>query len=240
MTRTKILRHIFRFHGIWESFKLAGKGVLYLFLFHRNMRLIFMLGIAVFLLGLYLKLKGIELIVLCITITLVFMAEIFNTAIEMLMNMLTIKYHIRIKLVKDIAAAVVLLASLNAVAVGYVLFFRKIFKPDYVFAQTAPTAAIERSQEILEQDKALREQIEKGQKTFITKIIVQGVTLLAEDQIREIITPLQDHWLTRGEIQAALDSLKDTYARNGYPGPAEVSYQVKGGSLTIKVQETKR
>jgi diacylglycerol kinase (ATP) len=92
------------------------------------MRLIFMLGITAFLLGVYLKLKGIELIVLCITITLVFMAEIFNTAIEMLMNMFTAKYHIRIKLVKDIAAAVVVLACLNAVAVGYVLFIRKIFK----------------------------------------------------------------------------------------------------------------
>ena len=90
------------------------------------MRIIFMLGILVFLLGLYLQLKGIELVALFITITVVFMAEIFNTAIEMLMNILTVKYHTRIKLVKDIAAAVVLLASLNAVAVGYILFVRKL------------------------------------------------------------------------------------------------------------------
>jgi len=33
-----------------------------------------------------------------------------------------------VKLVKDIAAAVVLLTSLNALAVGYVLFVRRIFK----------------------------------------------------------------------------------------------------------------
>jgi diacylglycerol kinase len=56
------------------------------------------------------------------------MAEIFNTAIEMLMNMLTAKYHIRIRLIKDIAAAVVVLACLNAIAVGYVLFIRKFLK----------------------------------------------------------------------------------------------------------------
>jgi len=128
MVRTKVFRHIFRFRGFVESLKLALKGILYLFLFHRNMRIIFMLGILTFLLGLYLKLKGIELVALCITITLVFMAEIFNTAIEMSMNMLTAKYHIRIKLVKDIAAAVVLLASLNAIVVGYILFVRKLFK----------------------------------------------------------------------------------------------------------------
>ena len=127
MAAKKVFRHIFKFHGLPESFTFAFKGIFYLFLYHRNMRIIFLLGIAAFLLGLGFRLSGIELVALCITITLVFMAEIFNTAIEMLMDMLRVKYHIRIKLVKDIAAAVVFLASLNAVAVGYILFIRKIF-----------------------------------------------------------------------------------------------------------------
>ena len=128
MRRRRIIRHIFKFHGLVESFKFASKGMLYLFLFHRNMRIIFMLGVASFLLGVYFQLKGIELVALCITITLVFMAEIFNTAIEMLMDILSVKYHVRIKLVKDIAAAVVLLASLNSIAIGYILFARRLFK----------------------------------------------------------------------------------------------------------------
>jgi len=87
-----------------------------------------MLGVAALLLGLYFHLKGIELVALCITVTLVFMAEIFNTAIEMMMDMVKVKYHTLIKLIKDIAAAVVLLASLNALAVGYILFVRKFFR----------------------------------------------------------------------------------------------------------------
>ena len=128
MARRKILRHIFRFHGLPESVKIAMQGIFYLFLFHRNMRIIFILGALTFLAGIYFQLKGIELVALCVTITLVFMAEIFNTAIEMMMNMLSARYRLRIKLVKDIAAAVVLLASLNAVAVGYALFFRRMFK----------------------------------------------------------------------------------------------------------------
>ncbi len=89
------------------------------------MRIIFMLGILAFLLGLKLSLNAGKMIVLCITVTLVFMAEIFNTAIEMLMDMLTAKYHIRIKLVKDIAAVVVLLTSINALVIGYFLFIKK-------------------------------------------------------------------------------------------------------------------
>jgi diacylglycerol kinase (ATP) len=127
MMRKKVFRHVFKFHGLGESFKFATKGIIYLFLYHRNMRIIFMLGILAFLAGIYFRLKGIELVALCVTITLVFMAEIFNTAIEMLMNMFTAKYHIRIKLVKDIAAAVVLLTALSALAVGYILFAKKIF-----------------------------------------------------------------------------------------------------------------
>ena len=128
MVRTKVFRHIFRFHGFRESFKFAAKGIIYLFLYHRNMRIVFMFGIAAFLLGVYFKLRGIELIALCVTITLVFMAEILNTAVEMLMDIITIKYQTRIKLVKDIAAAVVLITCLNAVAVGWALFGKRIFQ----------------------------------------------------------------------------------------------------------------
>jgi len=128
MARFKTFRHIFKFRGFRDSLKLAIKGIVYLFLYHRNMRIIFLLGLGAFFLGLYFKLQGIELVALCITITLVFMAEIFNTAIELMIDMFTDKYHTLIKLVKDIAAAVVLLASLNAVAVGFMLFAKRLFK----------------------------------------------------------------------------------------------------------------
>jgi diacylglycerol kinase (ATP) len=127
MAKGKVIRDIFRFRGFNASLKLALKGIAYLFLFHRNMRIIFLLGIAAFIMGLLFKLKGIELVALCVTITLVFMAEIFNTAIEMMIDILTEQYHVKVKLLKDIAAAVVVLTCLNAVAVGYILFIRKLF-----------------------------------------------------------------------------------------------------------------
>jgi len=124
--RKRVLKHIFRFNGFLQSMRLAVNGIAYLFLYHRNMRIMFMLGVAAFLLGVYFQLSGLELIALCITITLVFMAEIFNTAIEMMIDMTTRKYHVLIKLVKDIAAAVSLIACLNAIAVGYALFSKRL------------------------------------------------------------------------------------------------------------------
>lgn len=128
MAKNGIIHNIFKLNGFRRSLGIAIKGILYLFLYHRNMRLIFMLGILVFLLGLHFKLKGIELAALCITITLVFMAEIFNSAIELMMDIFTEKYHTKVRLIKDIAAGVVVLVCLNAIAVGYILFVRKLFK----------------------------------------------------------------------------------------------------------------
>jgi diacylglycerol kinase len=124
--RLKILRHIFRFRGFVESLKFASIGIFYLFVYHRNMRIIFLTGIAAFLLGLYVRLSGIEMAILSATITLVFMAEIFNTTIELIIDMRLNRYHTLVKLVKDISAAVVLIASLNALAVGFFLFIHKI------------------------------------------------------------------------------------------------------------------
>ena len=128
MTPRKLLRHIFRFRGFQESLRLAINGIAYLFLYHRNMRIIFIVGIGTFFAGIFFRLSGIELIVLCITITLVFMAEIFNTAIELMMNTVSERYHTRIRVIKDIAAGVVVLACLNALAIGCVLFAPRIFK----------------------------------------------------------------------------------------------------------------
>ncbi len=127
-TGKKIIRDIFKLNGFWASFKVALRGIAYLFLYHRNMRIIFLFGIAAILLGFYLELKGIELIALSITITLVFMAEIFNTAIELMLDAITEKYHTKIRLIKDIAAGIVVIASINAVIIGYVLFVHRFLR----------------------------------------------------------------------------------------------------------------
>lgn len=125
--KKKILRHIFRFHGFAQSVRIAITGIGYLFVYHRNMRIIFLTGVAALTGGYCLGLNTTELAVLSITITLVFVAEIFNTAIEIILDISVKKYHTLIKLIKDIAAAVVLLTSINALVVGYILFFSRIF-----------------------------------------------------------------------------------------------------------------
>jgi len=128
MKNKKIFREVFKFRGFRKSFIYALQGLWYLFFYHRNMRIIFLFGIAAIILGFVMKLKGVELVALSITITFVFMAEMFNTAIELLVDLFTEKYHPLLKIILDISAAVVLIASINAIAVGYVLFARKLFR----------------------------------------------------------------------------------------------------------------
>ncbi|MDD5566373.1 MAG: diacylglycerol kinase family protein [Candidatus Omnitrophica bacterium] len=123
----KLLRNIFKLRPFKESFSYALQGLAYLIVYHRNMRVIFLCGVLAVITGVYFQLKGIELVALCITVTMVFIAEIFNTAIELLMDMVNTQYHAMIKVIKDISAAVVLIAALNALAVGYILFSKKVF-----------------------------------------------------------------------------------------------------------------
>ena len=77
-------------------------------------------------------LSRIEFIVLLVTISVVFIAEMFNTAIELIIDIFTDKYHTLIKIIKDISAGVVFIACLNALAVGYFLFFRRLI---FIFRQ---------------------------------------------------------------------------------------------------------
>lgn len=120
-------RNIFRVAGFKKGFSCAFKGLAYLFLYHRNMRIIFLCGLAAALLGVYLKLKNLEMALLFITITLVFMAEILNTAIELMMNIISEEYKTRIKIIKDISAGIVLIACANSLIIGYALFLRKLW-----------------------------------------------------------------------------------------------------------------
>lgn len=103
-------------------------------------------------------------------------------------------------------------------------------------AATPSASQIERTQEILEKGEALMNKIEKKEKKFIKKIIVQGVLSFSQDQIKEIILPFQKKWLTEVDIQQILDSFKELYKRQGKP-LARISYQIKGNQLFIKAEE---
>jgi diacylglycerol kinase (ATP) len=126
MPNLRIFRQTFKLTGFRESLKFALRGIVYLFIFQRNMRIIFLFGILALLLGFYFQLRGIELMILCLTVALVFVSEIVNTTVEFILDTFCEQYHPKIKIIKDISAAVVLIAVINSLAIGYIIFIRRI------------------------------------------------------------------------------------------------------------------
>lgn len=76
--------------------------------------------------SLFYDITKIELIILSLTIILVVFAELINTAIEVAIDATTNYYHPLAKIAKNISAGAVLLTALNAIFIGYLIFWDKI------------------------------------------------------------------------------------------------------------------
>ena len=109
-----------------SSFNAAIEGFVYVFKSQRNMRLHFLMGLFAMLLGILLNFTYIEVMVLCLTIAFVLFADMFNTAIEYTVNLVSQEYHPLARIVKDIGAGAVLLSAMTAVVIGYILFTSKV------------------------------------------------------------------------------------------------------------------
>lgn len=105
-----------------ESFNVAIEGFIYVVKTQRNMRIHFLLAVLLLLVGIYLNFSRVELMTLCITISLVLLCEMVNTALELLVDIVKTEFHPLAKIIKDVSAGCVLLAAINAAIVGYILF----------------------------------------------------------------------------------------------------------------------
>lgn len=114
---------------IIDSFNYAIDGLLHVLRTQRNMRLHFLFAVFVLLCGIYLNLSGNELLLLLVAITFVLCAEIFNTAVECTIDLISNTANPLARIVKDTSAGAVLLTAVNAVVVGYVVFYRYLDIP---------------------------------------------------------------------------------------------------------------
>ena len=108
--------------SILESFNFALEGLIHVLRTQRNMRIHFAIAIAVLIIGLATGVNRLELIALLLAIAFVLIAEMINSAIEHAIDVSTTSFDPLAKLAKDIAAGAVLIASVNAIAIGYLVF----------------------------------------------------------------------------------------------------------------------
>ena len=109
-----------------NSFKYALQGFASSFRTERNMKIHVVATILVIILGIYLKLNLIEWSIITIAIVIVISAELFNTAIETIVDMVSPQKNEKAKLAKDISAGAVLILAIGSAIVGFMIFLPKI------------------------------------------------------------------------------------------------------------------
>ncbi len=115
--------------GFSDSVNHAVDGIIYAFKTERNLKIHFIVTLAVLLVSLILPLTGTEIVMIFFTITLVIVAEMFNTSMEAMVDMQSLSHHPQARVAKDIAAGSVLIATINALVVAYLVIFPAFRKP---------------------------------------------------------------------------------------------------------------
>jgi len=109
---------------IGESFAHAFEGLSHVIWTQKQVKIQLLMVLLVFMLSYFMKIDSTKVLFVLSAVTLVLIAELFNTAIEVVVNMVTETYHPLAKIAKDVAAAGVLLASMYAMIVGAVIFLK--------------------------------------------------------------------------------------------------------------------
>jgi diacylglycerol kinase (ATP) len=106
-----------------KSANLAIEGIIYSVKTQRHMQYHLFVALAVLILSLVLDISRIQFILLCVAIVLVLITEMMNTAIEVVVDMISDTYHPLAKIAKDVAAGVVLIASIGALTLAYLILY---------------------------------------------------------------------------------------------------------------------
>jgi diacylglycerol kinase (ATP) len=115
--------------SVLESFNYALEGVIHALRTQRNLRIHFLVAAAVLVIAVAAGVSRLELIALLLSISFVLITEMINSAIEGAIDVATTSFDPMAKLAKDVAAGAVLIATVNAVAVGYIVFSDVIQRP---------------------------------------------------------------------------------------------------------------
>jgi diacylglycerol kinase len=106
-----------------SSFKHATRGLVFFLRTQRNIRLLFLIAVAVFAYAAKTGVSATEWALLVVAVVLVLAAEMLNSALEYTLDLLHPAQHPLVKAAKDIAAGAVLVTCLGAAAIGLLVFF---------------------------------------------------------------------------------------------------------------------
>lgn len=111
---------------IINSFKYAFQGIITSFQREKNMKIHIFIMLAVILAGIIFKISKIEWLICILLFALVIAGELFNTAIETVVDMITTEKNEKAKIAKDVAAGAVLVLAIASAMIGLILFIPKL------------------------------------------------------------------------------------------------------------------
>ncbi|MFH2085790.1 MAG: diacylglycerol kinase family protein [bacterium] len=108
------------------SFRNAFCGIWTAIITQNNIRVHFIIASLVIFSAAYLHLSMSEILMLILTIGLVMVAEMVNTAIEFFCDAITLEHNEYIKQAKDVSAGAVLISAIFAALIGIIIFVPKL------------------------------------------------------------------------------------------------------------------
>jgi len=109
------------------SFRHAGRGIAWALSSQANLRVHVIIAVLVLVAAVLFHFTAIEFVALVLCFAIVIAAELFNTALEVIIDYAWPERHPMIGRAKDVAAAAVLVVAAGAAVVGVVLFGRHLF-----------------------------------------------------------------------------------------------------------------
>jgi len=108
-----------------QSFRFSFEGLAAFLSREHNSRIHFVATVAVLIFSAWVGVTKTELLAIVFAIGFVWVAEIFNTCIERVMDYISLERHPDIKFIKDLASGAVLIAAITAVAIALIIFIPK-------------------------------------------------------------------------------------------------------------------
>ena len=114
------------FKRILKSFKFSFDGLKYAYLHEQSLALHVIAMAIIIAFGVGFKISGIQWVITLVMGALILVAELFNTSIEAVVDMVTGEFHPLAKIAKDTASAACFVANLTAAGMWLVVFIPKI------------------------------------------------------------------------------------------------------------------
>lgn len=113
---------------LYKSFHYAFAGLRFAVAHNQNLRIHILAALSAIVLSILLKVTPFEMGILGVMIVLVISAEMINTAIEEMVNLITKEHRQEAKIAKDVSAGMVLVTAMGSVIVGILIFIPHILR----------------------------------------------------------------------------------------------------------------